>query len=485
MAVSLITVRVLLNTLGIKDYGTYNAIAGFISSLVFVSSALSAASQRFFSYYLGSGNKILLKESFSMIFFTYLIVVVAIIIIAESIGVWFVFNKMCLPAGRENAVMWVFQMALLTSCFSFLSNPFQALIISHEEMNIYAVLSIVEVVLKLLIILLLPIILIDKLILYSILHFMVFAGIASVYFIICYRKYEEAHIQLKWNIKMFKSIFSYTSWSMFGSISGMLNTQGINILLNIFYGPIANAAYAISAQVSAAVNQFSSSFYTAVRPSLIKSYASEDFKYMTTLFYMSNKVLFMLMFILIVPIFLVTRPLLSLWLSQVDLYMIEFVRLALIYTFILCLSNPITTIIQAANKVKLYHGLVDSFTLLSLPLIYLLFKINFHPIYAYVTTITIFILAHAIRLIILSKTIDFSIIQYLKKIILPIIFTIVIVTTLSYAVCLIPINNELCIIFIRGGIGFISATVVGFYCVFTIEERVMFLKLINKKFLNR
>ena len=411
MAVSLVTVRVLLRTLGVEDYGTYNAIAGFVSSLVFVSSALAAASQRYFSFYIGQGNIDLLKKSFTMIFMAYLIVVCILLLFAETIGMWFVFNKMTIPEGRETAVMWVFQMALLTSSCTLLASPYQALIISHEEMNIYAGISIVEVFLKLGIIFLIPIIPIDKLTLYSVLHFFVFAGISCTYYLISCRKYDEARITILWDKGMFRSIFSYSSWSLFGSLAGICNTQGVNILLNIFYGPIANAAYAIITQVSAAVNQFSSSFYSAVRPALIKSYANSDIKYMNKLFYISNKIIFLLMFVLITPIYLVTQPLLTIWLGGIEEYMVPFVRLSLIYTFLLCLSNPITTIIQAANKVKIYHGIVDSLSLFCLPIVYILFKIGLSPIFAYIAIISVFSIAHIVRLFVLKSTICFSIME--------------------------------------------------------------------------
>lgn len=482
MAISLITVRVLLRTLGVEDYGTYNAIAGFISSLVFVSSVLSAASQRFFSYYMGKGDAEHLQKAFTMILTTYFIVVGIILLIAETFGLWFVFNKMIIPLGRESVVMCVYQMALLTCCFSLLSNPFQALIISHEEMNIYASVSIVEVMLKLGIIFLLPLIEIDKLALYSILHCIVFGSIGLTYYLISYKRYKELHFSLKcWNKNMFKEIFSYSSWSLFGSLAGMCNTQGVNMLLNIFYGPIANAAYAISAQISAAVNQFSSNFYTAVRPALIKSYASQEYDYMNKLFMLSNKVIFILMLILILPIYVVTEPLINLWLGNVGQYMVEFTRLSLAYTFILCLSNPITTIIQAANRVKLYHGIVDTFTLFSLPIIYLMFKYNASPVYAYVTTVIVFAFAHILRLMILRKTIDFSIKGYLLKFVIPSGFSLIVSLILVYPISRICWNHVLLEVI---GNSIFSITIAAFTSVLFVldnEERTMFFKLIISK----
>ena len=481
MAISLITVRVLLRTLGVEDYGTYNAVAGFVSSLVFVSSVLSAASQRFFSFYIGKNDNIKLQKTFTMIILTYLIVIGIIIIVAETVGVWFVFNKMTIPIGRESAVMWVFQMSLLTCGFSLISTPFQALIISHEEMNIYASISIIEVILKFGVLFILPLFSMDKLALYSVLHCLVFGGIGATYIVISRRRYKETQFTFNWDKAMFKDIFSYSSWSLFGSLAGMCNTQGVNMLLNVFYGPIANAAYAISAQISAAVSQFSSSFYTAVRPALIKSYASNEFCYMNELFMLSNKVLFILMLILILPIYVIAEPLIKLWLGDVEQYMVEFTRLSLVYTFILSLSNPITTIVQAANKVKYYHGIVDTFTLVSLPVIYFLFKSDISPVYAYITTIIVFALAHILRLMVLRRTIVFSVKRYLQQFILPSSFAIVLSGTFVYPLFYIKWDNIFFEIIVCSLIVVIVSVGICSLFVLNTEERRMILGLIKNK----
>lgn len=486
MAVSLITVRVLLRTLGVEDYGTYNAIAGFVSSLGFISSVLSAASQRFFSFYMGQNDFERLRKAFTMIMITYLIVVSTIILIAETIGVWFVFNKMTIPEGRESIIMCVYQMSLLTCSCSLLSNPFLALIISHEEMNIYAKLSIIEVLLKLLIILCLPLIAVDKLALYSVLHCFVFAGVGFMYMLISKNRYKEACFSLKnWDKNMFKEIFSYSSWSLFGSLTGVCNTQGVNMLLNVFYGPVANAAYAISAQISAAVNQFSSNFYTAVRPALIKSYSSEDYMYMNKLFMFSNKVIFFLMLILVLPIFVVTKPLIELWLGNVEPYMVDFTRLSLIYTFILCLSNPITTIVQAANKVKIYHGIVDIFTLLSLPIVYLLFRCKISPVYAYVTIIVVFTLAHVLRLLILRRIIEFSVINYLLKFVVPSGFTLIVSSILVAPIFKLSWDNLFFGIIINAFLSIVAAVIVCLLFFLSREEKCELMALIKNKVLGK
>lgn len=481
MLVSLFTVRVLLRILGVEDYGVYNAIAGVVTSLSFVSSILAAASQRFFSFYLGSDDRINLKKSFSIIFFTYVIVVALLVLVAETAGLWFVLHKMTFPEGYEQPVMWVFQMAIATVVITLLASPFQALIISHEDMSIYASISIIEVILKLCIVYLLVILPFNKLSLYAILHFFVFLGVAVTYIVICRKRYAESHISYVWDKTMFRDIFSYSSWSMFGSVSGMCNTQGVNILLNIFFGPIANAAYSISAQVSSAINQFGNSFFSAVRPALIKSYAGGEYEYMNKLFLLSNKVLFLLMFIVILPIYVETKSILQLWLGNVEQYMVEFTRLSMIYTFLICFSNPITTIVQAANKVKIYHLLVDGFSLITLPIIYLLFKFDYSPVFAYVVSIVVFSIAHFLRLAILKNVVDYSLKEYFIKCLIPILFTVLLCAILSKFTMVIDTSNLLLSTIINCIIGVIITSFCGLMIVFSSTERNMLIMMIKDK----
>lgn len=439
MAVSLLTVRILLQKLGIQDYGIYNAVAGFVSTLTFVSSVLSVASQRFFSFYLGKKDIATLNNVFSIIIICYFIVAFIILLLGESMGLWFVTNKMNYPIERYQAVLWVFQFAILSCIFSFLCSPLQAIIIAYEEMNVYAYVGIMEVLLKLGIIFLLSALPVDKLILYAILHFLVFVIILLIYLVIVSKKHKEIKFSFHWDKKEFSDIISYSSWSIFGSLTGLSNTQGTNIMLNVFFGPIANAAYSIAAQVSTAISLFTNSFYNAVRPAMIKSYAQNQSDYLYELFYFSSKILFILSFLLLLPTFCETKAILCLWLGDINEEMIIFTRLSIIYSFLLIISNPITTIVQAANKVKQYHLIVDTFTLLSLPVSYLLFSLQYPSYTAYIVTIVVFSIAHYLRLTVLKKIIDFSFIYYFKSFVFPIFLTVVICYIISK---LIKLNIE-------------------------------------------
>jgi O-antigen/teichoic acid export membrane protein len=429
MAVSLYTVRIILQVLTIEDYGIYSAVGGVILSFGFISNVLANASQRYFSYELGKGKKGRVNETFNTIFIIYLGISLLITLIAETIGVWFLQNKMSIPDGRADAAMWVYQFALISFIVTILSNPFQAMIIAKEKMNLYAYLSILDVTLKLIIVFFLMMSEFDKLKLYAVLVFVTQFFTNIIYVVYCRRKYSETYLIWRFEGQMFKSIFSYSSWTLFGTLSGICNTQGVNIMLNIFYGPVANTAYSIASQVYHTVGMFANNFYTAVKPPLIKSFSAKNYEYVQKLFTFSSKTIFTLLFVMILPLLINTKEILQLWLGNVGQYMVIFVQLSLIYILIVTLSYPITTVVQAGGHVKLYHGLVDGFSLLVLPIVYVLFKLNFHASWAYITSIIIFTIAHIFRIYVIKKVfVEFSVRDYISHSLLP----MVLISTCSY-----------------------------------------------------
>lgn len=420
MAVSLYTVRVIIKTLSVSDYGLYGAVGGVILTFSFITGVLTNASQRFFSVELGKGAEGRVKDVFSTLFLTYLGVSFIIIALAETVGLWFLQNKMTIPEGREDAAMWVYQFALLSFVITLLSNPYQALVIAYERMNLYAYLSILDVILKLLVVYVLLVFDYDKLKVYAVLMFLSQFITNSIYIIYCKTHFKELKVVLKVNKPMFKTVFSYSSWTLFGTIAGMCNTQGMNLLLNVFFGSIANAAYSVSNQVYSSVGLFATNFYTAVKPPLIKNYVTGNFDYVRKLFLFSSKMLFILLFIVVLPLMICTESILSLWLGEVRDYMVIFVRLSLIYITLMIISYPITAVVQAGGHVKLYHTLVDGFSILALPVVYMLFKVGFSAEWAYVVSIIIFAIAHFLRLYVLKKVFpSFEVSPYLLQFLLP------------------------------------------------------------------
>lgn len=481
MAVSLYTVRVVVETLSIQDYGLYGAVGGIILSFGIISGVLTNASQRFFSVEIGRGADDKLQETFNTLLFAYVIIILIVIIIAETLGLWFLQNKMNIPPGREEAAVFVYQFALLSFIISLLANPFQALIIAYEKMNIYAYLSILDVILKLGVVYALVIFEFDKLILYAILMFIVSIITNSVYTLYCYKNFKVVRINFKIDKSILKTIFSYNSWTFFGSLAGMCNTQGMNILLNIFFGTVANAAYSISQQVYSSVAMFANNFYIAIKPSLIKDYVAGNYGYVTKLLYFSSKALFLLIFVIVLPIMLSTKDILQIWLGEVGEYMVAFVQLSLIYTLILILSYPITAIVQAGGNVKLYHGVVDGFSLSALPIMYILFKFGCNAYWAYIVSILIFGIAHIFRLYILKKVFQpFNIHFYISQFIIPAI-AIVVTSFLIMMPIKLLLRDDLLSAFVTDGISCFIAILLGWLILLSKSERLMITNLLFKK----
>lgn len=481
MAVSLYTVRVVIQTLSVQDYGIYGAVGGVILSFGFISSVLTNASQRFFSYELGKGADGKVKETFSTIFFTYLGISLLIVALAETLGLWFLTKKMTIPTGREDAAMWVFQFALLSFLVTIMANPYQAMIIAHEKLNLYAYISILDVTLKLAIVYALLMFDIDKLKLYSVLMFIACVITNGVYIIYCRLKYHDTRLMSHINKDMLKSIFSYSSWTLFGTLAGMCNTQGMNLTLNVFFGPVANAAYSVSSQIYNTVGMFANNFYMAVKPALIKNYSAGNFDYVQKLFAFSSKTIFVLLYVVILPFLVCTEEILQLWLGQVGEYMVAFVQLSLIYIVILAISYPITAVVQAGGNVKMYHGLVDTFTLLALPIMYLLFKLGVDAPYAYMVSIVIFGIAHFIRLYVLKRVFElFSYASYVIRFLVPSIIVAVVCYFVMYFLKQL-FSDGIIWTFVVCGISSVFALLVCALLLFTSSERSMVLSLIRKK----
>lgn len=481
MGVSLYTVRVVLKTLSVEDYGIYSAVGGIILSFTFISGVLTNASQRFFSVEIGKGINGRIKEIFSTLFITYLLVSLVIIVLAETIGMWFLLNKMTIPLEREDAALWVFQFALLSFIMTLITNPFQALIISHEKMNLYAYLSILDVTLKLLIVYVLVFFNFDKLKLYAVLIFIAQVITNSIYIYYCKRKFQEISITWHINKGMLKTIFSYSSWTLFGTLAGMCTTQGINLILNVFFGPVANAAYSIASQIYHTVSHFATNFYTAVKPPLMKAYASGNYDYVNKLFSFSTKAIFMLLFIIILPIFVCTEEILGLWLGSVGEYMVVFVHFSLIYTIILTISYPITAVIQAGGHVKFYHGLVDGFSLLVLPITYVLFKMGYDAQWAYITSVIVFAVAHGLRMFVLKKVFPlFDVKKYVCLFILPSALISFLLYYIMTDIKALFEGSTLNTLFICA-ISAISALVSCIMLLLRREERSMIINIIRKK----
>jgi O-antigen/teichoic acid export membrane protein len=428
--ITLFTVRIALKTLGIEDYGIYNVVAGVVTLMAFISNSMQTATLRFYSCAIGEKDPDKQNAVFNTSLLIYLIIAIAVVVLAETAGLWFLKNKIVIPGSRFNAALWIYQFAILSFVITILSIPFSSMVIAHENMKLYAMISLVDCILKLLILFPIMIIPYDRLFMYGLLLLAATVLKESISIIYCKRKYEECFFRFSWNKDLFNSIFSYSGWSLLGTIAGIAHNQGNNILINIFFGPAANAARAIAFQVSGAMTTFSYNLFTVIRPPLIKSYAEKNYNYMMKLFYLSSKFSYCLSFVIFLPLLLETEYILNLWLDNVSEYMVVFTRLTLISSLILSMHSPLTTLVQATGKVKKYFITVESATLLSLPLTYLFFKLDYSAETTFYISIFAFTVAHILRVLVLKSVIEFSLKEYFRKF----IFQISVITVLSFII---------------------------------------------------
>lgn len=419
MGVTLYTTRIVLNTLGEEDFGIYNVVGGFVAMLGLLNSGMAIATQRFLSFELGQGNYNQLRNVFSMSLNIHFIIALTILILAESAGLWFVNTQLNIPINRLTAAKWVYQFSIFTFLVNMVSVPYNAIIIAYERMNIFALVSIVEVSLKLLIVFMLTWFGFDKLELYAVLILAVAVIIRAIYGLYCKRNFSESHFRLIWDKTLFKTLLNYAGWNLWGNAASLIYGQGVNILLNIFFGPIVNAARGIAFQVKSAINGFVSNFQMAMNPQIVKSFAKNDIIHMHQLIFLGARYSFFLLLLFSIPILLETKTILTLWLKNVPDYTDIFTKLALVNVLIDSISGPLVTAAQATGKIKLYQSVVGGLLLLILPISYVFLEIGFPPQITLYVSITISILALFARLLILKPLIKISITKFIKEVIIP------------------------------------------------------------------
>lgn len=406
MVVSLFTSRIILQALGIIDFGIYNVVGGIVAMLGFINSTLNTAIQRYLNFEMGNNNIENMKKVFSMSLISIYIIAILALIISETVGLWFVSTKLVIPADRYDAALIVYHFSVLTFVTNILMVPYNASIIAHEKMSIYAYISIFEVILRLLLTYLLIYINNDKLILYSILMFSVSLLIAIIYKYVCKKQFEECRFKYIWDLSLLKKLFSFSGWMLFGTIANISCNQGVNILINLFFGPSLNAARGVSMQVYNAINQFSVNFLTAIRPQIIKSYAQSQFNYMFKLVFISSKCSFFLLLILVTPLILNANLILNLWLNEVPQQATLFTQLILIDLLIISLNSPITYVSHAIGKIKSFQISISVIYLLTPLLTWIAYKSGAPAVYTFYILILCDLIGVCLRVVLLKRILN-------------------------------------------------------------------------------
>ncbi len=438
MLVSLYTSRVVLDVLGASDYGLYNVVGGIVAMLAVLNGSISAGTSRFITYELGRGDREQLRNVFNVSLVSHIIIAFVVFLMAETIGLWFLNTQIVFTEDRTIAVNVVYQLSILTAMLNFTQIPYTATIIAHEKMSIYAYISILEVILKLLMVFLLVRIHdYNALIAYAIMLFCIQVVIIFIYRFYCLKKYEESHWRLVRQIQQYRTILSFAGWDIIGSLCVISQGQGINILLNVYFGPVVNAAHAIAYQVQGAVQQLANNFMMAVQPEIVKTYARSEYKSMTRLINNASLYSYYLLLIFVLPLFFRMDYVLGLWLKEVPSYAVIFTQIILVNIMIRAIANPVIKGVHATGDIKLFNIVAGGVGLFPLPVCWIGLHWGLPPAFAFWIVLVWGIIANIIEISFLRKQLPaFSVKEHLTAVYL----RSSLVTLISILPCLLVEN---------------------------------------------
>lgn len=426
MAVAIYTSRIVLKVLGVVDYGVYNVVGGMVAMFAFLNSALAQATQRFIAYGLEKDDVDKQRKTFSMLMNVHILIAFILLVLCETIGLWLFYKKLVIPVERLDAAFWVMQCSIVTLMISVTQVPYNASIFGHERMNAYAYISIFEVLLKLGVVIMLQYLFSDKLFAYGIMMMAAQFIVAMTYRVYCLQKFNNCKFRLYWSKSMFRQIFSFSSWSLIGNFAFTMNGQGMNFLINIFFGPVYNAAKGIATAVEAAVSSFVTNFLGASIPQIIKSYAAGDWEYCFKLTFKSSKFGFFLFMMISLPLISIIDPILSLWLVEVPHYANIFCVLSLFYVQARTMGGTLQNVAQAIGNIRNFQLLNGVLNLFPLPIVYILYKVG-APISTFLYVLIFFSVVgmFAQLLALRSMLKEFPVAAFLKQVTLPELITFI------------------------------------------------------------
>lgn len=434
MCVNLYVVRLILDLLGVEDYGINNVIYGLVAMFSFLNGTLATSSQRYFSVALAEGSQDKLKKVFSLNVTVFLIFAAIVVVLSETIGLWYVNNKMTMPTERLGAANYIYQLSIIAFVLNLLQVPLNALVIAHEQMKVFAYIGIGEALFKFVIVLalLLPT---DKLMIYGSTNLLATLLVFFAYYIFCRRNFSESKYIPYWNTQEAKDIASFSGWHLLGTISVVVRGQGINLLINAFFNPAVNGARAIAVQIDQAINQLSQNFFVAVKPQIYKNYATKQHEAFITLIFNSTIICTGLVSLISIPMIINADFILGLWLKSVPKYTIIFTQLVLFNSIVDSTSNPSICAALATKKIKIFYLITGSLLILNLPISYMLLKNGFGPEYTMVVSIVISFIAILARAIVLYRLVELPILKYVSM-----IFKLSLVTIIIYTITRLSIN---------------------------------------------
>jgi len=485
MGVNLFTVRIVLRTLGVENFGIYNVVSGVVSMGSFLSTAMATATQRFLAFELERKNETRFAQIFSMSLMIYLCIACLFLVLGETIGLWFVNTQLTIPPERIVAARWAFQFSIGTIIVSMLAIPYLAAILAYERMTIYAHIGVVEGLSKLVIVYMLLWVDSDKLKLYSVLVFLVSLGISFIPYGYCRRQFKGCRYFFYWERKIFQTLVTYSSWNLWGNLATVVKYQGLNILLNIFFGPVVNASRAVAFQVSNVINNFVSNFSIAVYPQIIKKYSSGNLNGMLRLVFYSARYGYYLVMILSMPILLRTEFILTSWLKNPPDRVVIFTQLVIINALIDALSFPLMAVAQATGRIKAYQTVVGGISMFNLPISYVFLKSGFPPEATFYVSIVISCVCLWLRLFLIRRLISLKISDFLKEVLRTVSFVTVLAYLLPGAVLLFAGMDGIADFVLISVGSLISSIVVIYFVGMNAEERDFVKVMIQTKLLRK
>lgn len=468
--VGLFSVRIVLKVLGENDYGIYSVIGGLLAFFTFISAALYAGNQRFFSFYIGKKDKNGLKYIFGISLTVYLIFALCIFIFGELIGVWYINTYLNIEPGRLFAANVIFQFSIISSSFGLLGAPYSSAIMANEDMHVFGWIAIYDAIVKLLICYLLVVSPWDKLISYSLL--LAIAGVISTTFTIVYShlKYRECGFRPLWNKAKIKELTSFSGWNLFGSFGWIVKNQGLSLVLNLFFGSIVNTAQGIAMSVRNYSAIFSTNFSNAVAPQIVKNYAAFDYSKLVPLLYRSCKMTFFLMLIVVAPLFFYMDSILSFWVGEHSDIMTVFCQIMIIEALIDSVSYPMASANQATGKIAIYQGLIGLFEFLTLPAAYILLKFGLSPIYAFIASLVSQIFVVGVRTIFLYRVFPGAVKGTIQNVYIPCLIVSIIVFIICFIIKIDAKSLSNCILALV--LNFVACIIIIWFFGLTFDEKV-------------
>ena len=454
LAVVLYTSRVILSALGVSDFGIYNVVGGIVTMFIFINTAMVNSTQRFLTFELGRKDTERLKLVFSTSINIHAIIAILIVLLCETAGLWFFYNKMVIPEERIDAAFWAFQLSILSSVVSIMSAPYNALIIAHEKMSAFAYMSFLDVGLKLLVAFLLTAYSGERLLLYGFLLLLVNILERIIYSIYCRRSFIESKYHFVFDKLLTLEMSKFASWNLLGNFSYACYTQGLNLLLNVFFNPAVNAARGLAVQIQSAITNFSYNVENAIKPQITKTYAQHDLARMHALISASARISYYTLLLISLPVLLEANQILNIWLKEVPEHTVNFVRLTVIVLWIESLSNPLLTATQATGNIKKYQFYVSLLCVLILPLSYIALLFYSQPEIVYIVTMLVGLVVQFVKLWIVGKQVGLSKRQYIQDVFIR-TFVVTILSLLLVSPCCFFFKESvirLCAVVIYGSI---------------------------------